>query len=77
MNLTEQTTDWWKGGIIYQIYPRSFQDTTGSGTGDLATLTWLHLHIVDDGANRDATQLKRVTRLNVCIITRHNRVTDG
>lgn len=36
MNLTEQTTDWWKGGIIYQIYPRSFQDTTGSGTGDLA-----------------------------------------
>ena len=36
MILTEQTTDWWKGGIIYQIYPRSFQDTTGSGTGDLA-----------------------------------------
>ncbi|MDN5567176.1 MAG: alpha-glucosidase, partial [Paracoccus sp. (in: a-proteobacteria)] len=29
------TTDWWKGGIIYQIYPRSFQDTTGDGIGDL------------------------------------------
>lgn len=26
---------WWKNGVIYQIYPKSFQDTTGSGTGDL------------------------------------------
>ena len=28
-------TDWWKGGVIYQIYPRSFQDTSGDGIGDL------------------------------------------
>ncbi|MEO1961818.1 MAG: alpha-amylase family glycosyl hydrolase, partial [Paracoccus sp. (in: a-proteobacteria)] len=34
--MTEKTADWWKGGIIYQIYPRSFQDTTGDGIGDLA-----------------------------------------
>jgi alpha-glucosidase len=26
---------WWKGATIYQIYPRSFRDTTGNGTGDL------------------------------------------
>ena len=26
---------WWKGGVIYQIYPRSFLDTTGNGIGDL------------------------------------------
>lgn len=26
---------WWKEGIVYQIYPRSFQDTTGNGVGDL------------------------------------------
>ncbi|KZX00649.1 alpha-glucosidase [Pseudoalteromonas luteoviolacea] len=27
--------EWWKGAVIYQIYPRSFQDTTGDGIGDL------------------------------------------
>lgn len=27
---------WWKHGVIYQIYPRSFQDTNGDGVGDLA-----------------------------------------
>ncbi|MBW7981770.1 alpha,alpha-phosphotrehalase [Enterobacillus tribolii] len=26
---------WWQNGVIYQIYPKSFQDTTGRGTGDL------------------------------------------
>jgi alpha-glucosidase len=26
---------WWKTAVIYQIYPRSFQDTTGNGVGDL------------------------------------------
>ena len=31
----KQSKTWWKEGIVYQIYPRSFQDTTGNGIGDL------------------------------------------
>jgi alpha-glucosidase len=27
---------WWRGAVIYQIYPRSFNDTNGDGVGDLA-----------------------------------------
>ena len=27
--------DWWRGGAIYQIYPRSYQDSTGDGIGDI------------------------------------------
>ncbi|EMH4163262.1 alpha,alpha-phosphotrehalase [Pluralibacter gergoviae] len=42
---------WWQNGTIYQIYPKSFQDTTGSGTGDLPgiirRLDYLHTLGVD------------------------------
>jgi alpha-glucosidase len=31
----EEVSSWWQRGVVYQIYPRSFKDTTGSGVGDL------------------------------------------
>jgi alpha-glucosidase len=31
----EHATEWWKDAVFYQVYPRSFCDTTGNGIGDL------------------------------------------
>ncbi|ARK28957.1 Trehalose-6-phosphate hydrolase [Halalkalibacter krulwichiae] len=27
--------EWWRKSVVYQIYPKSFNDTTGNGVGDL------------------------------------------
>ncbi|MCX7288485.1 MAG: alpha-amylase family glycosyl hydrolase [Rhodobacterales bacterium] len=43
--------DWWRGAVIYQIYPRSFQDSNGDGIGDMAGITARLDHIADLGAD--------------------------
>jgi len=36
---TASERNWWKNAVIYEIYPRSFQDTNGDGIGDLNGIT--------------------------------------
>lgn len=35
MNNIKEDTKWWKKAVVYQIYPKSFQDSNGDGIGDL------------------------------------------
>ena len=43
--------DWWRGAVIYQIYPRSYQDSNGDGIGDLKGITQRLDHIAGLGAD--------------------------
>ncbi|MGB3878649.1 MAG: alpha-glucosidase family protein [Shinella zoogloeoides] len=43
--------DWWRGAVIYQIYPRSFQDTNGDGIGDLKGITERLAHVASLGVD--------------------------
>ena len=43
--------DWWRGAVIYQIYPRSFQDSNGDGIGDLGGIVQRLPHIAGLGAD--------------------------
>ena len=36
---SSQIRPWWQTGVVYQIYPRSFQDTNNDGVGDLKGIT--------------------------------------
>ena len=43
--------EWWKRGIVYQAYPRSFQDTDGDGVGDLEGIRRRLGHLQDLGVD--------------------------
>jgi alpha-glucosidase len=49
MDLTH--TPWWKGAVVYQVYPRSFADANGDGVGDLTGLMRQLDHIAKLGAD--------------------------
>ncbi|NND21182.1 MAG: alpha-glucosidase [Silicimonas sp.] len=43
--------DWWRGAVIYQIYPRSFQDSNGDGVGDLSGIIHRLPHVASLGVD--------------------------
>ncbi|WP_134681955.1 alpha-glucosidase [Paracoccus ravus] len=43
--------EWWRDAVIYQIYPRSFQDSNGDGIGDLPGITRRLDHVAQLGAD--------------------------
>jgi alpha-glucosidase len=43
--------EWWRDAVIYQIYPRSFQDSTGDGIGDLNGITSRLDHVASLGVD--------------------------
>jgi alpha-glucosidase len=43
--------EWWRGAVIYQIYPRSYQDTNGDGIGDLPGITQRLEHVASLGVD--------------------------
>jgi alpha-glucosidase len=51
--------DWWRDGVIYEIYPRSFQDSDGDGVGDLRGIVARldHLNGAPDSLGVDAIWL--------------------
>src|SRR3954470_21755829 len=42
---------WWDGAVVYQIYPRSFQDADGDGVGDLPGITSRLDHLAELGVD--------------------------
>ena len=53
-------TEWWRGGVIYQVYPRSFQDSNGDGIGDLPGIIARLDHIASLGV--DCIWLSPITK---------------
>ncbi|WP_070153336.1 alpha-amylase family glycosyl hydrolase [Sphingobium phenoxybenzoativorans] len=46
-----QSDRWWRGAVIYQVYPRSFADSNGDGIGDLPGITAKLDHIASLGVD--------------------------
>ncbi len=51
LRVSASPADWWRGAVIYQVYPRSFADSSGDGIGDLKGITDHLDHIASLGVD--------------------------
>jgi len=51
VHVTPDGREWWRDAVVYQIYPRSYQDDNGDGVGDLRGITRRLAHVADLGAD--------------------------
>ena len=51
MTFTPDDAPWWTGAVVYQVYPRSFQDSDGDGVGDLRGVLQRVDHLVELGVD--------------------------
>lgn len=49
--MSPRSPSWWRTAVIYQVYPRSFADSTGSGIGDLPGVTSRLDHLASLGVD--------------------------
>ena len=51
MKAESMPSEWWRGTVTYQVYPRSFMDANGDGIGDLAGITQRLPYLADLGVD--------------------------